>query len=77
MNKDAIRRCRVGIDSHCPPFYDWNGLRGTKNKWGVAPMDELDRKIISLLQLDGRASNAKIAREVGLAKGRCGGGCAA
>ena len=27
-------------------------------------MDELDRKIIALLQLDGRASNAKIAREV-------------
>jgi Lrp/AsnC family transcriptional regulator for asnA, asnC and gidA len=29
-------------------------------------MDELDHKIIALLQLDGRASNAKIAREVGL-----------
>ena len=34
-------------------------------------MDELDRRIISLLQMDGRASNAKIAREVELAKGRC------
>ena len=32
-------------------------------------MDELDRKIISLLQLDGRASNAKIAREVGVSEG--------
>ncbi len=28
-------------------------------------MDELDRRIIELLQLDGRASNAKIARELG------------
>ena len=32
-------------------------------------MDELDRKIISILQLDGRASNAKIAREVGVSEG--------
>ena len=32
-------------------------------------MDELDRKIIGLLQLDGRASNAKIAREVGVSEG--------
>ena len=32
-------------------------------------MDELDRRIISLLQLDGRASNAKIAREVGVSEG--------
>ena len=32
-------------------------------------MDELDRKIIALLQLDGRASNAKIAREVGVSEG--------
>lgn len=32
-------------------------------------MDELDRKIISLLQMDGRASNAKIAREVGVSEG--------
>jgi Lrp/AsnC family transcriptional regulator for asnA, asnC and gidA len=31
-------------------------------------MDELDRKIIALLQLDGRASNAKIAREVGVSE---------
>ncbi len=35
----------------------------------VTPMDELDRKIIALLQLDGRASNAKIAREVGVSEG--------
>ena len=32
-------------------------------------MDELDRRIISLLQMDGRASNAKIAREVGVSGG--------
>jgi Lrp/AsnC family transcriptional regulator for asnA, asnC and gidA len=32
-------------------------------------MDELDHKIIALLQLDGRASNAKIAREVGVSEG--------
>lgn len=35
----------------------------------VAVMDELDRKIIALLQIDGRASNAKIAREVGVSEG--------
>ncbi len=32
-------------------------------------MDEFDRKIIALLQIDGRASNAKIAREVGVSEG--------
>ena len=32
-------------------------------------MDELDREIISLLQIDGRASNANIAREVGVSEG--------
>jgi Lrp/AsnC family transcriptional regulator, regulator for asnA, asnC and gidA len=32
-------------------------------------MDELDRRIIDLLQLDGRASNAKIAREAGVTEG--------
>ena len=32
-------------------------------------MDELDRKIIALLQMDGRASNAKIAREVRVSEG--------
>jgi len=32
-------------------------------------MDELDRKIMALLQLDGQASNAKIAREVGVSEG--------
>ena len=32
-------------------------------------MDELDAKIIKLLQVDGRASNAKIAREVGVSEG--------
>ncbi len=32
-------------------------------------MDELDRRIFELLQLDGRASNAKIARELGVSEG--------
>ncbi|MBI4199417.1 MAG: Lrp/AsnC family transcriptional regulator [Chloroflexi bacterium] len=32
-------------------------------------MDELDRKIIALLQVNGRASNARIAREVGVSEG--------
>lgn len=32
-------------------------------------MDVLDSKIISILQLDGRASNAWIAREVGVSEG--------
>ena len=32
-------------------------------------MDELDREIIGILQLDGRASNAKIARQLGVSEG--------
>jgi Lrp/AsnC family transcriptional regulator for asnA, asnC and gidA len=32
-------------------------------------MDALDQKIIKLLQMDGRASNARIAREVGVSEG--------
>jgi Lrp/AsnC family transcriptional regulator for asnA, asnC and gidA len=32
-------------------------------------MDELDRRIVAILQSDGRASNAKIAREVGVSEG--------
>lgn len=32
-------------------------------------MDELDGQIIKILQADGRASNAKIAREVGVSEG--------
>ena len=32
-------------------------------------MDELDRRIVELLQLDGRTSNAKIARELGVSEG--------
>ena len=32
-------------------------------------MDELDRKIIQILQGNGRASNARIAREVGVSEG--------
>lgn len=32
-------------------------------------MDELDARIIKLLQVDGRASNARIAREVGVSEG--------
>ena len=35
----------------------------------IDDMDELDREIMSLLQIDGRASNAKIAREVGVSEG--------
>lgn len=32
-------------------------------------MDELDRKLIGLLQQDGRASNASLARQVGVSEG--------
>lgn len=32
-------------------------------------MDELDGQIIDLLQIDGRASNAKVARELGVSEG--------
>ena len=32
-------------------------------------MDELDRKVIGILQQDGRASNAKIARQLGVSEG--------
>ena len=32
-------------------------------------MDKLDREIIGAMQLDGRASNAKIARETGVSEG--------
>lgn len=32
-------------------------------------MDELDRKIIEILQENGRASNARIARDVGVSEG--------
>lgn len=32
-------------------------------------MDELDKKIIGILQVDGRASNAKIARKLGVSEG--------
>ena len=32
-------------------------------------MDELDRSVIQILQDDGRASNARIAREVGVSEG--------
>jgi Lrp/AsnC family transcriptional regulator for asnA, asnC and gidA len=32
-------------------------------------MDELDRKIVGILQLDGRASNARIARQLGVSEG--------
>ena len=32
-------------------------------------MDELDRRIIEILQMDGRASNARIARAVGVSEG--------
>ena len=32
-------------------------------------MDDLDRRIIQLLQVNGRSSNARIAREVGVSEG--------
>ena len=32
-------------------------------------MDDLDSKIVGILQKDGRASNAGIAREVGVSEG--------
>lgn len=32
-------------------------------------MDDLDRKIIEMLQLDGRASHAKMARDLGVSEG--------
>ena len=32
-------------------------------------MDDLDRKLIELLQINGRASNASIARDVGVSEG--------
>jgi Lrp/AsnC family transcriptional regulator for asnA, asnC and gidA len=32
-------------------------------------MDDLDRRVISLLERNGRASNARIAREVGVSEG--------
>ena len=32
-------------------------------------MDDLDRKLIALLQVNGRASNARIARDVGVSEG--------
>ncbi len=32
-------------------------------------MDDLDRKLIELLQVNGRASNARIARQVGVSEG--------
>ena len=32
-------------------------------------MDDLDRKIIELLQVNGRAANARIARDVGVSEG--------
>jgi Lrp/AsnC family transcriptional regulator for asnA, asnC and gidA len=32
-------------------------------------MDEMDQQLIDLLQIDGRASNAKVARELGVSEG--------
>ncbi len=34
-----------------------------------APTDELDRKIIEMLQVDGRATHAKMARDLGVSEG--------
>ena len=36
---------------------------------GIEEVDELDRRIIELLQRDGRASNAKMARGLGVSEG--------
>lgn len=35
------------------------------------PLDETDRTLVSLLQADGRASNATLAREAGIAESTC------
>ena len=45
------------------------GLANSVNGSEHPAMDELDRKIIALLQQDGRASNAKIARDAGVSEG--------
>ena len=57
------------IDTKMPLLYYWFACSDKAHKGAYLPMDELDRKIIALLQLDGRASNAKIAREVGVSEG--------
>ena len=55
----ALRR-RAAIQRYQPPGH-WQGAAGQ--------MDELDLQIIVVLQADGRASNAKIARAVGVSEG--------
>ena len=35
----------------------------------MAPLDELDTKLIELLQRDGRASNIELARKTGVSEG--------
>lgn len=43
--------------------------RRSRSNGEAAHMDELDRKIIALLEHNGRASNARIARDVGVSEG--------
>lgn len=57
------------IDTKMSLLYYCTACSDKAHKGAYLPMDELDRKIIALLQLDGRASNAKIAREVGVSEG--------
>jgi Lrp/AsnC family transcriptional regulator for asnA, asnC and gidA len=40
-----------------------------KNKKRATARDELDRQIIEMLQIDGRASNADVARKLGISEG--------
>jgi Lrp/AsnC family transcriptional regulator for asnA, asnC and gidA len=40
-----------------------------KNNEGATAMNELDSQIIEMLQIDGRTSNADIARKVGISEG--------
>ena len=56
-------------ESRGQPGTGARGVTASGRKVERITMDELDRKIIALLQLDGRASNAKIAREVGVSEG--------
>jgi Lrp/AsnC family transcriptional regulator for asnA, asnC and gidA len=68
-NQDANRRCGYGIDKQTPDTYDGVRQKACKTPRSVELMDDLDHKMINLLQMDGRASNAKIAREVGVSEG--------
>src|SRR5437764_15252069 len=41
---------------------------GSRRQRGYAAMDELDRRIVRLLQADARATNVAIARELGVSE---------